>query len=193
MKTNDLERRLMEARYTGLFLHGNNSQAESLWNDGKNRRSFENIIEKADSPPEAKFLSAEVLRHFRVQSNPKHAPMLAEAYAYALAHSSIEKEDYWFLDGNLWGFLYEMDDAGPLGKQLVEFGEAAIPHLKKLLDDNAKIIYEGSQEATIGNEYQYRIKDFAAFYISKIKNIPVVFHQELTKRDEEIERLKRLL
>ena len=62
-----------------------------------------------------------------------------------------------------------------------------------LEDSNGLILYEGSQEATMGNSYQYRIKDIAAFYLSKITNIPIQFYQDFEKRDAEIERLKLLI
>jgi hypothetical protein len=49
----------------------------------------------------------------------------------------------------LCGHLYDEDDSGYLGKQLIKFGDAAI-----------------------GNSYLYRVKDFVAYYLSKITNPP---------------------
>src|SRR5690606_14162510 len=148
------------------------------------------IIESPTSSMEGKFLAAEILRHYQVAFEPQHKEDLINAYAYTLKHTSSERGNPVRLNGNVWGLLYNEDDLGDLGQQMVRFGPAAIPALGKLLEDSAgRILYEGSEEALIGNGYRYRIKDFAAFYISKIKNIPVRFHQDLEKRDKEIERL----
>jgi hypothetical protein len=78
-----------------------------------------------------------------------------------------------------------------LGKKVISFGKIALPFLVKLLDDDGTVFYEGSKEATIGNAYHYRIKDFAAFYISKITNNPIQFYKNYKDRDREIERLKK--
>lgn len=194
MSIKSLENKLIEIGYPGLFMYGGHSLADSIWEDGKNVEQLKSIISSASSRFHAKFLAAEVLRHFEVQLDTQSYNILAEAYAYALKYTSTDRKNIVQLNGNLWGLLYEENDAGFLGKQFIKFGNAAIPSLTKLLDDGAgRIPYEGSEEATIGNAYQYRIKDFAAFYISKIKNIPIKFHQDFKKRDQEIEHLKELL
>jgi hypothetical protein len=38
--------------------------------------------------------------------------------------------------------------------------------------------YQGSKEATIGNAYGYRIKDFAAYYIGRILGVPLKYYPE---------------
>jgi hypothetical protein len=40
---------------------------------------------------------------------------------------------------------------------------------------------------------RYRVKDFAAFYISRIMNLEVPWEQDLAKRDEAIDRLHKQL
>ncbi len=193
MNSKPLEEKLIEIGYLGLFLHGSRSLVDSIWQNGNIRPKIERIIESASSSLHGKFLAAEVLSHFEVELDTQSYGVLAEAYAYALERTSADRENRVQLNGNLWGLLYEENDTGYLGKQFIKFGNAAIPPLTKLLDDNAgRILYEGSQEATLGNAYQYRIKDFAAFYISKIKKIPIKFYQDFEKRDKEIERLKDL-
>ncbi|WP_052598543.1 hypothetical protein [Aureispira sp. CCB-QB1] len=49
------------------------------------------------------------------------------------------------------------------------------------------------KEAMVGNAYQFRVKDFAAYYICRIKNIEAVYHETQAARDVEIEELKALL
>jgi hypothetical protein len=59
--------------------------------------------------------------------------------------------------------LYEHDDEGAVGSAFLTIGRTAIPALAKLLDDErTNLKYEGSAEATLGNGYGYRTKDFAA-------------------------------
>ncbi|MDH3974169.1 MAG: hypothetical protein OEV42_07805 [Deltaproteobacteria bacterium] len=194
MKKNDLESRLIEIGYPGLFMYGEQSLADSIWENGENVEQLKGIIFSDSSPSHAKFLAAEVLRYFDVELDIKSYKTLADAYAHALEHTSADRGNSAQLNGNLWGLLYDENDTGYLGKQFIKFDIAAISPLTKLLDDRAsRILYEGSQEATIGNAYQYRIKDFAAFYISKIKDIPIRFYQDFKARDKEIERLKGLL
>jgi hypothetical protein len=61
----------------------------------------------------------------------------------------------------------ELDNAGPAGIRFVVLGEAAVPALVRLLDNaGTPLIYDGSKEATVGNADHYRVKDFAAFYLS---------------------------
>ena len=188
-----LEKQLAETSFPELFLRGDFSKADQIWESGKNRAALEAILVSATAADYVKFLTAELLRKKEAPLKKEISGILAGVYATALKNSTWDAGNTFQLNGNVWGFLYEQDDAGHLGKQLVSFGEAAVPHLIALLNDAGRVLYEGSQEATIGNAYQYRIKDFAAFYISKITNIPVPFHQEIEKRDEEIERLKTIL
>jgi hypothetical protein len=63
-----------------------------------------------------------------------------------------------------------------------------------LLDSaTSPLIYDGSKEATVGNGYHYRIKDFAAYYLGRIRRIPITFHAAPADRDHEIARLKARL
>ncbi len=194
MHTKKLENKLIDIGYPGLFMHGENGDTDAIWNGGENLKQLESIILSASSTPLAKFLAAEILRYFDIESDRLDDVVLAEAYVFALENTAEDKNKTVGLNGNLWGLLYEEDDVGYLGQQFVKFGDAAVSPLTKLLDDDAgRVFYDGSEEATIGNAYQYRIKDFAAFFISKIKNIPVEYFQDFERRDKEIERLKGLL
>lgn len=186
-----LDKRLTEIGYPRLFMSGDQNLAEKVWDNGNNKAKLLGIIQNKSCSLHARFLAAEILRYFKTLLNPDYFEVLAEAYAYALANTSADKGNIFQLNGNLWGFLYEENDPGYLGQQFINFGDASVPHLIELLDDNdGRILYEGSKEATVGNAYGYRIKDFAAFYISQIKDIPVSFHQDFEKRDQEIETLK---
>lgn len=43
----------------------------------------------------------------------------------------------------------------------------------------------------MGNGYHFRVKDFAAYYLGKIKRAPVRFDRDPAVRDRELEELKR--
>lgn len=189
-----LEEKLLEYNYFDLYQIQDSVISSQVWNDGKQSETLKRVIQSSSTSLKSKFLAATVLLEFENKIDKVFYKNLSNVYAYALTHTSEKFDNSMNLNGNIWGFLYDEDDLGELGKQYVSFGDEAIPSLKKLLEDSDnKIFYEGSEEATIGNSYQYRIKDFAAFYISKIKGIPMTFYQDFEKRDAEIERLKELL
>lgn len=188
-----LGKQLSTIGYTKLFLQGSKSQAKELWKNGENQNKLLEITQSKTENLRSVFLAAEVLRKYQVPPESMTHERLILAYVEALRHSSVSAESPYDLTANLWGLLYEEDDPGYLGMQVIAFGEAAVPPLLDLLEDEGTVLYEGSEEAFIGNAYGYRIKDFAAFYLSKIKAIPVTYHQELEARDQEIEALKLAL
>jgi hypothetical protein len=189
--TTNVERQLIKNGYRELFLYGD--EAEKLWANGRHRKELEEIVENPKSPDMAKFLAAELLDQFGVPLKEKTFRDLARIYTSALKNTNAVLENDYQLSGNMWGYLYEHDDPGNLGERIIQFGSAGVPYLQELLNDDGPVLYEGSREATVGNEYSYRIKDFAAFYLSKITNIPITFYQDPEQRDAEIERFKKLL
>jgi hypothetical protein len=134
--------------------------------------------------PEARFLAAEIL-YDRASNFPPESvkAALAEIYTTALAQDYIGVANPWGLPGS-----HEV-----VGRHLVELGEVAVPKLIPLLDDETILLYEGSKEATLGNSYAYRVKDFAAYFISQIRGIDYPVHQTQAERDAEIDRLKTKL
>ena len=186
---------LARAGYAGLFLAGDRSSAGSVWRDGENRESLEEIVQGEQYGDLERVLASEVLYHCHDGYPPEGwEETLGAVYARALALTGTGDRPI-VLTGNLWGFMYHSDqsgveDYGPLGAHLVEQGQAAVPHLVPLLDDPASLFYEGSEEATIGNSLRYRVKDAAGYYLGKLTGIPVPFHEEQQERDAEIDRLK---
>lgn len=179
--------------YNGLFLLGEKSKVDSICQIPQIEKKLEAIYLDCNHPSEVRFLAAEIiLSKFNKYPIKKYNTILSNLYGTALTNTG-DKTGNFRLSANLWGYLYEMDDVGVLGNHFIQLGDEAVPELYKLLDNEEQVLYDGSRDATIGNEYQYRIKDFAAFYISKIKNIPVKFYQDFDERDKEIERLKKLL
>lgn len=142
------------------------------------------IVQKEAAPMKARFFACEILE----VDNISHLAVVPEQtlaliYAQALANNYTGY-------ANSWGFLYEHDDEGTTGIMFLELWDKALPALIPLLDNDTQHSYAGSREATMGNAYRFRVKDFAAYYISKITRIPVKYHNSLENRDKEIAALK---
>lgn len=85
----------------------------------------------------------------------------------------------------------ELDE--PLGQHVVSLGEPAVAALAPLLSDARPISYGGSKEATVGNEYGIRVKDFAAFFIAKVRHRPLAVDVDPARRDRAIADLRASL
>jgi hypothetical protein len=181
----DIARELAQAGYTGLFLTGDHSRAPAIWDGGANREALEAIVDGDGYGDLERVLAAEVL-HAHADSRPDAA--LGPVYARALALSGVRDGPLVF-SGNLWGLLGDGGD-GPLGEHLLEAGDAAVEPLRALLDDTAPLLYEGSEDATIGNARGYRVKDAAAYFIGRLTGDDLALHEDPADRDAEIERLK---
>jgi hypothetical protein len=191
-------RDLIESGYTGLFLSGDRSSADSVWNDGESRGVLEEIVRSERYDDLARILASEVLyRKDLAYPSADLVETLGRLYARALAMTDIDDGPFAF-SGNEWGFMYRGDELGAeahgaLGAHLLETGDEAVPYLTELLDEPGRILYEGSHEATLGNSLRYRVKDAAAYYLGKLAGIPVPFHDDPAERDEEIARLRAAL
>jgi hypothetical protein len=161
---------------------------DAAWAEHDSHPRLMAIARDATAPLRARFLACEILfeRHFTFVPEVG-AATVAEIYTHALTDNLTGR-------ANSWGLLYEHDDAGPTGIRFVMIGAPAIPALRPLLDDaRPGPAYDGSEESTIGNAYGFRIKDYAAFYLSKIAKLQVVFHARTADRDLEIAALARRL
>jgi hypothetical protein len=188
----NLEKQLLDAGYPGLFLYGDRGLDASIWDNGRHKGELEMILMNNLGSSQSKFLAAEVLKKYGSAISEEVEKSLPVVYVAALKNSSDESGNQYRLNGNAWGRV-ATGDIGPLGERILSFGDRAIPYLKVLLKDEAIILFDGSQEAMVGNEFQYRVKDFAAFFISRIKNIPLVLERDKKARDSVIERLMNTL
>lgn len=192
---NKLEAELIKINYPDLFMFGSRNKADKIWASAGGPDPFEQIIDNDKSDIHGVFLAAEVLRYkdYEILKDGRH-DILARAYVAALQSlGSKEGKKTYQLNGNLWGFLTYTNDPGHLGSQLIKIGNSAIKLLFPLLEDESKVIYEGSRDATTGDWLNYRLKDFAAFYLAKILELDLPHHQDHPSRDLEIERIKEHL
>jgi hypothetical protein len=192
-------RALTAAGYGGLFMASDGTgRVDAIWRNGQHRTYLEQIVRDRALPDLTRLLASELL----YQRSPGYPPLawrgtLAYLYAQALAITGDPSGPFQ-ISGNQWGFMYRSDaagvrDDGVLAVHLLASGAEAVPHLARLLDDPNPILYEGSQEATLGRRLGYRVKDAAAYFIGRITGVPVRFHENLADRDAEIGALKAVL
>lgn len=184
----DLSRKLMGDEYGRLFAWPERDRAlEAIWSAASGPM-LEELVKDASQPTRARFLAAEVLfdKDFTFLSRVDGAEV-ARVYCEALVKNYTGA-------ANHWGLLYQENDLGPVGRRFLAMGASATPALVQLLDvSTPAAAYLGSETATVGNGYHYRIKDFAAFYLGKIWKIPVAYHADPAARDQEIARLRAAL
>lgn len=182
--------KLVEDQYGDFFNYAVQDQIiNAVWAEAGGVAPLKAIVINEEAPTKARLLACEVLMKNEftfLRDEDVKIDRVAAVYTDALVNNTTGM-------ANSWGFLYEHNDEGPIGIMLVMLGEEAIPELVKLLNNETMHMYHGSKEATVGNGYQFRVKDFAAFYICKIKNIKAVYYESHADRDAEIEKLKALL
>ena len=176
-----LAARLVAQHYAGLFLTAPRGADRVL----AEARADELAALVADpaADGEARFLASELWFDGHGGPPPLAADALGALYARALAGR-------WTVFANPWGLPREV---GPVGAHLLQLGAAAVPALRAHLDDPAPVSYAGSEEATVGNGYAYRVKDLAAFYAARLAPAPYAVLPTPAERDREIARLAGLL
>lgn len=182
--TPSLAEKLANDTYGPLFQWPAHDQTvASIWNEN-GAPALEAVIDDRAAPARAKFVAAEVLFARDFTFVGRHdGEALARIYADALTGRFTGH-------ANAWGLLWANDDLGQVGGRFKMIGPASIPVLRQLLADTTVVDwYMGSEEATVGNGAHYRIKDFAAYYLSRMTNTPIPFHDVPAERDAEIARL----
>jgi hypothetical protein len=184
-----LVRRLVNDEYGKLFYWPQHDQTiDKIWAEPANHPLLESIVSDQSAPGRARFVAAEVLFTSDLSFLGRvERGQVAEIYARALADNEIGH-------ANPWGLLWENDTPGTAGVRFLMLGDAAIPALARLLENGTVVTwYAGSEEATVGNGHRYRIKDFAAYYLSLMVKHPIPFHASPADRDTEIAKLRAAL
>ena len=196
-----LSQELMELGYTELFFRMGYENLEKVWEKSENGAQLISLIQDSSQHSYGRFLASEILFHkqpgFISATAADERKTLTETLGklYAQALQNRDSKDFNdLIPGNVWGFLYYMDDQGlggeeRVGKNLLQIGKGAVVPLMALLSDGEKVGYIGSREATTGNMLNYRVKDVAAYFLGKILDIKVTFHENWEDRDQEIKAL----
>lgn len=178
----DVVKMLEDRDYQRLFMAMSDQAIDDVWNRAGGAAGLDAVIGDPLVSSKARYLAAEI----RFRKDPAYRPadpvLLSRAYADALRAEVI---------ANPWGMPGEIDE--PLAQHVVGLGAPAVAALAPLLSDERAISYGGSKEATAGNEYQMRVKDFAAVFIAKIRNRPLAVDVDPRRRDQAIADLRASL
>ncbi|MBL8621389.1 MAG: hypothetical protein JNK64_08805 [Myxococcales bacterium] len=177
-------RQLLRLGYLELFQRADDRAIASLYPGAA--ATLAALVGDPMVDPHARFLAAEIL--FARQPGypaPALRPVLAKVYAIALGRTYGQVRGGW-VPANAWGLAYDLGDVGVAGRHLLALGPAALPALRTLLDRTEVVLYEGSEDATVGNARGYRVKDLAAYFIARLAGRPLAFHPALADRDRAI-------
>lgn len=190
-ETLTLAQRLTNIGYPALFKDADHERSlDQIWKSAS-QQDFEKLVGDIRAPSLARFLSSQILLS-------KDMTFLSRTDLNSLSDVYIEA-----LLGNYtktmsdWGFLHRNDDMGVVGSVFLVFGERSIPQLINLLSDGTVVDYERPFPDASGFDrtrlQKVRVKDFAALYLSEIKNMPLEFKIPFDERDKEIVTLKNKL
>jgi hypothetical protein len=186
--TLSLDRRLRNIGYPALFKEtGHARSLMELWKSAS-QQDFERLVGDTKTSPLARFLASQILLgkdmtfFSRTDLNS-----LSKVYVQALLGNYTKAMSD-------WGFVQSNDDMGAVGSIFLVFGKRSVPELVKLLGDETVVDYERLTPDASGFDptrlRRVRVKDFAALYISKIRNVPIEFKIAFDERDSEIARLE---
>jgi len=163
---------------------------DEIWKSAS-QQDFERLVGDTKSPSLARFLSSQILLSKDMTFFSRtDLNSLSDVYVQALLGNFTKTMSD-------WGFLHGNDDMGVVGSIFLVFGERSVPRLVNLLSDEMVVDYERPSTDVSGFDrtrlQKVRVKDFAALYLSKIKNLPIEFKIAFDERDKEIIKLKNKL
>jgi hypothetical protein len=169
--------------YANIFWQVDNKILNELWANGNHKTELQKIWQNEEEDLQVRLIAAEILfkkdKSF-AEVDKKTKVLLANLYAAALANKGT-------INGNIWGLP---EFTGQAGEHLLQTDKEEIIRLLKLLLSNTQpLIYVGSKEATYANEYLYRVKDLAAYYLSKLLKLKYKILKSPSMRDEQIKKI----
>lgn len=168
--------------YVNLFHRADHAAVDAVWERPDASAELHRLAVDPAADRIASFLAAEILFFKGAASfSDEEARSVADAYATALAQSAVPM-------ANPWGLPGELD--GAAGQHLVALGEPAVPALAALLDDERQLIFAESQGTMLGAHYRWRVKDTAAFLLTRILQTPYQLDEDPARRDDEIRLLR---
>jgi hypothetical protein len=189
--TFSLARRLTNIGYPALFKEADHAHSlDEIWKSAS-QQDFERLVGDTKAPSLARFLCSQILLSKDMTFFSRTDLIsLSDVYIQALLGNYTKTMSD-------WGFLHRNDDMGVVGSVFLVFGERSIPQIVNLLSDGTVVDYERTSPDVSGFDrtrlQKVRVKDFAALYLSKIKNLPIEFKIAFDERDKEIIKLKNKL
>ncbi len=189
--TTTLARRLTKIGYPALFKEAGHEHAlDESWKSAS-QQDFERLVADTKAPSLARFAGSQILlsRDMTFLSRTD-LNALSDVYIQALLGNYTKSMSD-------WGFVHGNDDMGVVGSVFLVFGDRSIRQLVSLLDNATVVDYERPSPDVSGLDrtrlQRIRVKDFAALYLSRIKNLPMEFKIPFAERDQEIVKLKNRL
>jgi hypothetical protein len=149
-----LAERLTALGYEGLFLRLTPA-APRLWRESGAASALAMLAADPSAGAHARFLAAEVIA---AEGGQQPHPALAPTYATVLRETKV---------ADMWGLPGELDT--PPTRNLLAMGEPAVAALRPLLGDERALVFSGGEEATVGNDADWRVGDVAASLIAAIR------------------------
>lgn len=143
---------------------------------------FAVVVRDRHLPSLSRFLAAESIAQRHGSWGDLYMKTVADLYVEGLAQDFPGS-------ANPWGLPFEL---GILAQRVIKIGEAALEGLAGLLTNDRRLYFSGSEEATMGERYQYRVKDVAAVLVSRIAFLPYGDKDTPAERDEKILALEKL-
>lgn len=180
-----MKRKLDRMEHAELYMGMEDEPVHELWKEKNAECALKSIIADQGSKMRTRFLAAEIYLENADSVSTLDSAVLGEIYANALAEN---------LTGDLNMWMRDTSGLGYTGLHLLRVGEPAVRPLSVLLDNNSPGYYSGSKSAELAERWGYRVKDVAAFFIMKIRNMPFTgWSQDRDERDILIARLKMQL
>jgi hypothetical protein len=182
----DLAAEVVERGYDGLFMYLDRSSLNELWQRPGAPSQFDELVRDQSAGAPARFLAAEVLWERR-PSSPPSAADLGRVYATALLERTTRVANPWGLPGA---------GDGVVARHVLELHDAlrTARELRFLLEDRGgdeePLMYIGSEDATEGNRYRYRVRDIAAELVAALLEIPYAVVEDPAERDRRIEQVR---
>lgn len=180
--TSEFVKNLSTKKYGEYFFYPDHQETlEFIWSIESDQVVFQDICTNAEIDLLARIVAAEVLLQadlllFYEVDRRKLAKIYVEAF-----ENDISKM------ADSWGIPFEQSRYGILGDHLISIGEMAIPFLKPLLsNESLRNNYIESEVGALAEGYKLRVKDFAAFYISRIQGQTYDFLADPKARDRQI-------
>jgi hypothetical protein len=181
MADTDLTSALLGLGYQELFLFLDRAALDDLWSGADAPQRLRRLAEDQSADMRARFLAAEVIWE-RDPSRPPRAPDLGAVYAAALREAVTGVANPWGLPGAGNGVV--------AGHVAALEPRSSAPAFLTLFDDDTGVLYAGSEDATEGNSYDYRVRDIAAELVARLLGLSYDVALEPARRDLAIERLR---
>ncbi|OLE65980.1 MAG: hypothetical protein AUI36_07850 [Cyanobacteria bacterium 13_1_40CM_2_61_4] len=181
MSSDGLAGTLDRLSYTQLFLQLDDEAQGKIWSRPQAESDLRSIVLDTRKSERTRFLAAELLAA-RSKRLAKAVPgdVLAQVYVGGLRSGASQMANPWGLPGS----------TGPLSERVLALGKVATAPLLEALDDAEPMVYSGSREASIGNSYQWRVKDQAASLLAALRGERLAPDSDPRKRDKAIAALR---